>query len=126
MGAKHHHMHHKMKKARGGGVGGEPTVSKSGKTAKTHEHEPQKDLPELKEASEKDESFKDGGHARGKKGHHRLDKKARGGAAHKHRASGGRVGHSPFTEAHSLKGPSSGGSGQGHEKDGPSGRELSD
>lgn len=119
MSAKHH------RKARGGKTG-EPEVPGSGETAKTH---PQKydaqGSEEVKEVEDEKESFKKGGKtmkkggvAEGKKAHHRPDRK--------HRASGGRTGGSPYTEAHNLKGPESSKNGQGHEDDGYSGRELSD
>ncbi len=119
----------KKHKAKGGGVG-EPEVPKSGKTAKPKDHAMDldaKDSPEAKEIHNEKEEFhkggstkkkmKDGGHAEGKKPHHRPDRK--------HRASGGGA-RSPYTEAHMLKGPSSSKTGEGHEDDGDAKSEISD
>lgn len=134
MSAKHRmEHHHRAHKARGGKSMGEPPVPSSGKTAKVHEHEMNaQGSPEMKEAEDKTEAFKRGGHAHGKKPHHRLDRKhkAHGGAAHhghharKERKSGGRA--SPFSSARQLTERVSAGAGQGKESDGPKGTELTD
>lgn len=71
-----------------------------------------KGSPELREADEKEGSFKrggkakeykKGGHVHGAKSKHRLDKKARGGAT---------KGKSPLSSAHAESGPDKG--DQGH------------
>lgn len=126
MSAKHHR--HAMHKAHGGKtLGGEPEVSDDGETAKTKPHEYNaQGSKEAEEVMDDKESFhkggkakkkKDGGSAHGHKAHHRLDRKPR--------ASGGKTARSPFTEAHAVKPPAMGGSGQGKEGDGPKGFERS-
>lgn len=76
-----------------------------------------KDSPEMGEAKDTAGAFKRGGHAGGKKAKGRLDRKKR--------ASGGRA-KSPLSTAHALATPGNGGAGQGHESDGPKGKELMD
>lgn len=76
-----------------------------------------KGSPEMAEAKDKAGAFKRGGHAGGKKAKGRLDRKKR--------ASGGRA-KSPLSTAHALASPGNGGAGQGHESDGPKGKELMD
>lgn len=94
---------------------------KSGGKAGLNEHEYNAvGAPETKEASEGDDGFKRGGHAKkhgghagGHKGHHRLDKaprRAHGGKV-KHHAKGGAV----MSNASHLSAHEAGGAGQGHE-----------
>ena len=73
--------------------------------------------PEVAEAKDEKEGFKkggakkhkDGGHAEGKKAHHRLDKKKRGGATKC------AIGGSPFTAAAKRTSYENSGAGEGHE-----------
>jgi hypothetical protein len=82
--------------------------------------------PEVAEAKDQKEGFKNGGkakmknggHAEGKKAKHRLDKAARGGAMKKCAAGG-----SPFTSAAKRSAPMKGGAGEGHVNDGPKGED---
>lgn len=82
-----------------------------------------KGSPEVKEAKNEEPGFKKGGrklkaggHAEGKKSHHRLDKAKRGGHIKKAAAGG-----SPFTTAAKRTGYSNSGAGEGHDRDGPKG-----
>ena len=102
MGAMHKLKKHKAAKKASGG--------------KVNEYNA-KGSPEVKEAEDKKEGFKHGGHADGKKGKHHLGKMKRGGSAKM--AAGG----SPFTAAKNRAPAMKGGSGEGHDSAGSKGRD---
>lgn len=85
-------------------------MSKGGKATegKVNEYNAQ-GSPEVAEAKDKKEGFKRGGGVEGGKSHKRLDKKPRKLAA----------GGSPFSSAKGMKMYGTGGSGDGHQGDGP-------
>lgn len=84
-------------------------MHKKAKGGKVNEYNA-KGSPEVAEAENKKEGFKKGGHAEGKKAHHRLDKAKRGGHIKKAAAGG-----SPFTAAAKRSPYMNSGAGEGHE-----------